>query len=417
MNRPHIAIIGAGFGGVYVARLLIPYVKSGLIDVTIINRTNHFLFTPLLHEVATGGLSPTSVTEPLREIFEGTQIQVIQGEIEYVDVSKKKIGLGLCEINYDFVVMATGAESNFYGISGTEEHALSLKSLSDAVKIRSAVIDAFEKACLLKNPIERSRALSFVVVGGGATGVEVAGELTEFVFSTAKRYYQGKNDCTARDISVTLINSSEEVLGLFHPSLRRRAKLVLSEKGVLLRLGVKVKAINKNNIVLEGGESIGFGVVIWTAGVKVNLPEFRDRKLKLISGRVLVNSKLMVASEENLFALGDGSAFLDEKSGEPIPMFAQVTVAQAKVVARNLMALIRGEELDDFKYRRKGDLVSLGQWFALGDIFGIRMSGRFTWWLWRTIYLFKFISWRKRLKIVFEWTINIFYPRDITKLN
>lgn len=417
MNRPHIVIIGAGFGGVYVARALAPYVKNGMIDVTVINRTNHFLFTPLLHEVATGGLSPTSVTEPLREIFAGTYIQVAQGEVKFIDTSKKKIGLGVCEIQYDYVVMATGAGSNFYGITGAEEHTLPLKNLSDAVKIRSAIIDAFEKACLLKDPAQRAKMLSFVVVGGGATGVEVAGELVEFVFSTARRYYQGKNDCTAKDISVTLINSEKDILNLFHPNLREKARKVLSKKGVQFRLGVKVKAVYRDRVELDGGELVDAGVVIWTAGVKPSLLEFKDEKPLLVSGRILVDSKLRVSGLEDSFVLGDSSAFVDNALGEPIPMFAQVTVAQAKVVAKNLMALIRGEELIDFKFRRKGDLISVGQWFALGDIFGIRMSGRFTWWLWRTVYLFKFISWRKRFKIAFEWTINLFYPRDITKLN
>jgi NADH dehydrogenase len=417
MNRPHIVIIGAGFGGVYVARALAPYVKSGMIDVTIINRTNHFLFTPLLHEVATGGLSPTSVTEPLREIFAGTYIQVAQGEVKFIDTSKKKIGLGVCEIQYDYVVMATGAGSNFYGITGAEEHTLPLKNLSDAVRIRSAIIDTFERACLLKDPVQRAKMLSFVVVGGGATGVEVAGELVEFVFSTARRYYQGKNDCTAKDISVTLINSEKDILNLFHPNLREKARKVLSKKGVQFRLGVRVKAVYGDRVELGGGELVDAGVVIWTAGVKSSLPEFKDEKPLLVSGRILVDSKLRVSGLEDSFVLGDSSAFVDNALGEPIPMFAQVTVAQAKVVAKNLMALIRGEELIDFKFRRKGDLISVGQWFALGDIFGIRMSGRFTWWLWRTVYLFKFISWRKRFKIAFEWTINLFYPRDITKLN
>lgn len=417
MNRPHIVIIGAGFGGVYVARALAPYVKNGMIDVTIINRTNHFLFTPLLHEVATGGLSPTSVTEPLREIFAGTYIQVAQGEVKFIDTSKKKIGLGVCEIQYDYVVMATGAGSNFYGITGAEEHTLPLKNLSDAVRIRSAIIDTFEKACLLKDPAQRAKMLSFVVVGGGATGVEVAGELVEFVFSTARRYYQGKNDCTVKDISVTFINSEKDILNLFHPNLREKARKVLSKKGVQFRLGVKVKAVYRDRVELDGGELVDAGVVIWTAGVKPSLLEFKDEKPLLVSGRILVDSRLRVSGLEDSFVLGDSSAFVDNALGEPIPMFAQVTVAQAKVVAKNLMALIRGEELIDFKYRRKGDLISVGQWFALGDIFGIRMSGRFTWWLWRTVYLFKFISWRKRFKIAFEWTINLFYPRDITKLN
>lgn len=436
MLKPHIVILGAGFGGVYVAKKFVSYAKRGLIDVTIINRTNYFLFTPLLHEVATGALSPTSVAEPLREIFHNTRVRIIQGSVESIDKTNKKINLvGGNEdgsVRYDYLVVATGAESNYYGIPGAESFTYPLKSLLDATHIRSRVIDSFEQAVQTADRSERARLLSFVVVGGGATGVEMAAELAEFVNGMVKRYYSSTKDCNPNDhrsckpeeTFVSLVHTGSEVLEMFSPSLRVTAEKRLRSNGVFLQLKSTVSEVSAKGIKLSSGVMIPSATVIWAAGVKPSIPHFVGAMPALIAGRLVVNEYFQVSGDACVYALGDVSAYIDQDvfvddptKAKPLPMLAQVASAQADIVARNIVASIQGRSLIAFHYHSKGSMVSIGQWFALGEIFSLSIAGRLTWWLWRTVYLFKFASWKKRLRIAFEWTLELIYPRDITKLN
>lgn len=410
--KKHIVIIGSGFGGMEVAKRLKPKVRRGEIDVTVINRTNYFLFTPLLHEVATGGLTPTSVAEPLRDVFTRSGIRVAQGDVASIDVSAKKIKVGTCEITYDIAVLATGAETNFYNTPGAEEFGIGLKSLNDAIRIRERVIDAFEHASLTKDAGARKKLLSFAVVGAGATGVELVAELAEFAEGIAKKYFaDGSNCITPDDVSVTLVNSGNELLAQFSPEMRKAAEARLRASGIAIKLGVQVKAVEVDGIVLADGSRIDASLVAWTAGVKPTIPTFLGQAPEMANGRIAVDATLHAKGADGLFVLGDSAAL-----ESPLPMLAQVAVAQGKAVARNLVARFEGRSLVPFVYTSKGSLVSLGQWFAAGTVGNMNLSGRFTWWIWRTVYLFKFASTKKRIRIAFEWTINLFYPRDITKL-
>ena len=417
MERPRIVIIGAGFGGMYAAHRLLPQVKAGEISLTLINRTNYFLFTPLLHEVATGGLSPTSVTEPLREIFAKTGVRICQGEVEAIDTGKRLISIPSEDIPYDYAVVATGADTNYYGIAGAEARGLPLKSLRDAVRIREAVIEAFERAARAMDPEIRARQLSFVVVGGGATGVEVAAELLEFAYGMERRYHRGASLGRKEDISITLLSAAPELLMQFHPALRRAASERLKRQGIEVRLNAVVTAVEVGRILFADGSEIPAATVIWTAGVKPELPRFLGEASSVSKGRIRTDRFLQAVGDERLFVLGDAASVETAAWEPPLPMLAQVAVAQADVIARNVMAAVRGGTKTAFQYRSKGSLVSLGQWFAVGEILNVRMSGRLAWWVWRTVYLFKFVSWKKRWRIAFEWTINLFSPRDITKLD
>ncbi|OHA16442.1 MAG: hypothetical protein A3C79_02360 [Candidatus Taylorbacteria bacterium RIFCSPHIGHO2_02_FULL_45_28] len=435
MLKPHIVILGAGFGGTYVAKKLAKHVKKGRIEITIINRTNYFLFTPLLHEVATGSLTPTSIAEPLREIFVDSGIRIVQGIVESINRSAKTVKISnqgsLSTISYDYLVIATGAETNYYDILGAEKFTYPLKNLSDAARIRSVIVDSLERAFLTLDKDERVRLLSFIVVGGGATGVETAAELAGFIQEIIGRYYSQTKDCDLNDYrickpqesSVTLIHAGPELLQTFGPSLRAAAEKRLRDNNIIVRLNSTVSEVTGRGIKLSSGISVASATIIWTAGVKPVIPHFEGDMPTLTTGRLAVDEYFRVNHDSCVFALGDAAGYVnrDILNKDPtktltLPLLAQVAEGQAKILARNVISSIRGKKLVEFHYHSKGNMVSVGQRFAVGEIFSLFLSGRLTWWLWRTIYLFKFASWKKRVHIVFEWTLNIFFQRDMTKL-
>ncbi len=431
MLRPHIVILGAGFGGTYVAKSLVPLAKKGEIDVTIVNRTNYFLFTPLLHEVATGSLSPRSVAEPLREVFAGSGVRIVQGIVDEIDrasrIVKVKAGGHAHDLAYDYLIIATGAETNYYGIAGAPEFALPLKSLADASNIRNRIIDAFEHATLEDDSEARRSLLSFAVVGGGATGVELSAELADLVHSMSERYYHPADgqggSASMPSPSITLVNAGKELIEMFAPSLRVAAAGRLAHRGVKVMNSMSVTAVTKQGLTFADGSMIHANTVIWTAGVKAIIPNFTGNQPTLAGGRFAVDSSFRLLGEDRIFALGDAAAYVDPRdpaaaSGKarPLPMLAQVAERESETVSANVIALIRGRRLRDFHYVSRGSMVSVGGWFAIGEILSVRLAGRLTWWLWRTVYIFKFASWRKRIRIGFEWAFELVSPRDITKL-
>ncbi len=431
-QRTRIVIIGNGFGGVYSAKHLYSLVERGLAEVTIIGRANHFLFTPLLHEVATGGLSPTSVVEPLHEVFRHSNVHCLEMEVAKIDLAEQVV-IGTCRgvlehIPYDYLVIASGAETNSYDIKGVAEHAYFLKTLADAVAIRNRIIQAVEEASATTDVMKRQQLLSFAVVGAGPTGVELVSEMIEFLEELVGDYYS--KNLSLADISVSLISSGPDIVTQFAPPLRKEVLDILTAKKVKVLLNMTVCEVTEQGVVAKCGTAepsmLSAGTVVWVAGVKgtpVPLMKKVDAPVTVHpSGRLVVSEQLQLPGYEQVFALGDAATHLASPDGRPLPMLAQVAEQEAEVVAANIKALVEshlsGRPASLFPYRLhlKGMLLSLGQWQAVGDIHGFHLSGPFMWWLWRTTYLSKFLSWRKRFKIVFEWTINLFSPRDITRV-
>jgi NADH dehydrogenase len=403
--KTHVVIVGGGFGGVYTAKYLKPLIEAGKIEVTLINKTNYFLFTPLLHEVATGGLSATSVVEPIREIFRKTKVHFIQDEVTSIDTAAKQVRTTSSTISYDYLILAGGAETNYYGTLGAKENTLTLKDLGDAQILRKRIIDMCEKGALAENEAERKRLLSCIVVGAGPTGVELAVEIMEFMKQNLCSYYH-KCGLSEDDMKVSLVAASPDVLPQFPPELRPLAHRELIRKGIHVLTNEQVVEVKPGKIMFKDKSFLEAGTVIWVAGVKPTTLDITGIE-KEKSGRIKVNEFLQVAGFPNVYSLGDISG--------NFPMLAQVATQQAKTVAANISATIRGGEIVPFVYKEKGLLVSLGQWYAVGKIFGIVMKGPLMWWVWRTVYLFNFHSWRKRVKIALDWTIDLFYPRDITE--
>ncbi len=411
-EKKKIVILGAGFAGIYAALSTLKECGDAA-EVTIVNRTNYFLFTPMLHEVATGGLGHHQVVESIRGILYRKQAHFLEAVIQFVDVEKKMVMTDHGSLSYDMLVVALGATTNYFGTKGAEEHSLVLKNLKDAIGIRDRVIDQFEAASRETDSAKRRAMLSFVVVGGGATGVEYAAELAEFAERTLYKYYKKEfpNECAG----ITLVHSGASLLAPFSAGTQAYAKKSLERTGVKVLLNTKVTEVDAGGIMLATGERIDAETVVWTAGVRPNVLPVTGGELPIDSGnRIMTEQTLVVTGHPDIFAIGD-VAHIEGPDGKPYPMLAQVATRQAKLLGKNICHSLKGEKLEQFSYKLEGSLVSLGKWNAAGTIFGVDIKGSLAWFVWRTVYLFKFISKSKRMKIAMDWTVGLFFPRDVTR--
>jgi NADH dehydrogenase len=413
-EKTRIVILGAGFGGLYTYRSLYKNFKKNEIDVVLVNKTNYFLFTPLLHEVATGGLSEGAVVESVQHFLFKNKDTLHLGEVISVDTDNQIVHTNNEKISYDILVVALGASTQFFGTPGASENSFVLKDLSDAMSMRSKIIGMFEKASLIKDEQERKRSLSFVLVGGGPTGVELVAEISEFIHHTLLTYY--KATISSSDVSITLINQGPELLAPFPQNLRLKALSILRNNNVKVMLETGVKEVSEDSVLLSNGDTIDSMCTIWTAGVKPNTEMFKDILPMNKGGRIIVDLNLQNKTFKNIFAVGDVAFLCENEESAPMPMTAQFAVRQGALVACNIKAFIKGKKMKPFVYRSQGELASVGRFNGVANINGITFSGPVAWFVWRTIYLFKFISPVKKIKVAFEWTINLFFSRDITKI-
>ena len=411
-GQKKIVIVGGGFAGIYGA-LSVHRELGGNVSITIINRTNYFLFTPMLHEVATGSLGQNQVAESVRQIIAGKRISFVEAEVSGIDLAGKTVLSNGAPIPYDMLVIAVGATTNYFNTPGAAEHALSLKNLADAIALRAKIIDQFEAAAKETDPARRDELLSFAIVGGGATGVETAAEVADFCYHTLAEQYA----CNFKEmnIKVTLVNAGPELLSVFPEKIRVYGKKVLEKQGVRVMNGVQVKEVTPNGVLLGDGTMLSAATVVWAAGVKANaVPTTGGDLPKDPGGRIKTDNTFMVQGFSDVFALGDCTN-LAEASGRGLPMLAQVAEKEGKLLGTNIALALSGKPLKQFVFKPQGQLVSLGRWKAAGTVFGVNIYGKFAWYVWRTVYLFKFISGSKRLRIAFDWTLQLFYPRDVTK--
>lgn len=412
-EKKKIVILGGGFGGLYTYKSLYRYFNSNDIEVTIVNRTNYFLFTPLLHEVATGGVAHHQVVESIRQVIYKTNDKLHVAELLAVDCEKRMVTTSVDTLSYDILIVALGATTNFFNAPGAEEHAMVLKDLHDAIRLSTTLIESFEKASEMSDIEARRKELSFAVIGGGPTGVELITEVAELFNDTFLRYYHGL--IKKEDVSLYLINRDPEVLGPFHPSLRKSALEVIKKSGIKVMVNTGVKEVTKDGVILLDDSFLEAHHVVWTAGVKPNPPMFAHPVPLDKGGRIIVNNSLQIEGCPDVFVVGDIASLTLKEGDRPLPMLAQVAVNQGMHTGCNIKRMTEGKPLLPFSFESKGGLASLGRWKAVADIYGLRFSGPLAWFIWRTVYLFKFLSRSKKVKIVVDWTMNIFYPRDITK--
>tara|TARA_B100001964_G_scaffold237882_1_gene302262 strand:- start:14 stop:1273 length:1260 start_codon:yes stop_codon:yes gene_type:complete len=414
-KKTRIVIAGVGFGGVYTYKQLHKHFhKNKNVELVLINETNYFLFTPLLHEVATGSISPENIIEPLRKVLRCCLSDIYIGSVKNVNTKKNIIETTQGPLAYDYLVLALGSQSHFFGTPGADEHAFTLKTLEDAITLKNHFITQIERASKEHDAEKRKELLRCVIIGGGPTGVELATETADLFYGTFSKYYPKH---LMDDVEILLIQKGEELVPMFPKKIRQKAKDILKKHHIKILFNTKVTGVTKNSITTTHKKypKIATTTPIWTAGVAPRQIPSTEDFAQNKKGCIIVRPTLQTMGNDSIFVLGDMAHCVDPKTKEPLPALAQVAVQQGKFVADNIAALIEKKPLTSLTYSSKGLLISLGQWMAAGQIAGVQLSGRTIWWLWRSIYVSKLISWQKKLRVIVDWTINLFSPRDISK--
>jgi NADH dehydrogenase len=398
-TRARVVIVGGGFGGLQAAKAL----ADAPVQVTIVDRRNHHLFQPLLYQVATAALSPADIAQPIRSVLRHqSNVDVVLAAVDAIDVAAKEILLDEDQqarrLAYDYLILAAGANHAYFGHDEWAPNAPGLKTLEDAVDIRRRILLSFEEADREPDPARRKSLMTFVVVGGGPTGVEMAGAIAEIArFSLARDF----RHIDTRDARVLLIEASTQLLAAFPDRLSRRSLQDLERLGVDVRFGKPVTAIAPNAVTL-GDEIIAANTIVWAAGVQAS-PLGRSLGVDLDrAGRVLVNPDLTVPGHPEIFVVGD-MASLKDPQGRPLPGVAQVAMQQGAWAAANIVRAIEGKPARPFRYRDLGNMATIGRNSAVADIRGLRLTGFVAWLAWAVVHILNLIGFRNRVLVGLQW--------------
>jgi NADH:ubiquinone reductase (H+-translocating) len=405
-DRPVVAVIGAGFGGLRVAMAL----RRAPVRVVLIDRRNYHLFQPLLYQVATAGLAASEIAYPVRGILRRqANLQFRLAEVEAVDLAGRRLQTSTGEIAYDYLVVACGAETNYYGLTQVAEHAVGLKDLDEAVMIRNHVLRMFELAAQERDPAVRRAMLTFVVVGGGPTGVESAGALSELTRLVQLRDF---GELEPQELRVTLLESSNQLLKGMAPSLQSATAETLWRKHVEVRFGATVTGFDGEWVTLRSGEVIPARTVVWAAGARAaRLAQLLDGP-KGSLGRIAVEPTLQLPGHPEVYVIGDAAHW--EEEGEPLPMVAPAAVQQAGHAARNIVRAVRGDSPEPFTYKSPGLLATIGRNSAVVEIGGFKSRGFVAWVVWLVVHLMRLVGFRNRLVVFINWAWDyIFYDRAV----
>ena len=391
-QKPRVVILGAGFGGLTAARAM-----ADTADVTVVDRHNFQTFLPLLYQVSTAGLAADHVAHPIRGALRKTGVQFRMGSPISVDHKNKTIKLDSSEVlHFDQLIVALGSATADFGIPGVAEHALGMKSVNEAIAIRAEVMRRFEDLCRF----EDETIFSISVVGGGPTGVEMAGAFAELVRGPLK------NDQAhaAAHIKINLIEAGPRILPMFSEKLSARAKKDLEKLGVTVHLNTAVAEIKPRSILIKGGDALPSEVTVWAAGVKGE-PAGGELNLPLVNTRIDVDQTLQVKHYPHIFAIGDIAGFVGE-NGRFLPMVAPVAMQQGRFVAKQIKRLAQGQALENFKYVDKGSMATIGRHKAIVEVKNLRMVGIPAWYAWLWLHLFYLLGGRNKIGTMADWTWN-----------
>jgi len=406
VNRPRVVIAGAGFAGITTARGL----KHAPVDVVLVDRNNYHLFTPLLYQVASALLDPGEVARPVRELIRPLgNVEFRMAEVTGVDLERRIVKTDRGEVPYDYLVLATGSQSDYFGNASLARHALGLKGLDEGLALRNHVLGRVEAAQWISDPDRRRAALTFAIVGGGPTGVEMAGALSELIRHVLKKDYP---NLELGEVRVMLLEAADSLLGTFDPSLREAARRSLEKKGVEVTLKAKVAEVSDSAIRLAGGEEISANTVVWTAGVRASdVGALLGVELGRQS-RVPVDPTLQLPGHPVVFVIGDLAGSVD--GGTPLPMLIPVAMQEGRRVAATIADMARNGGATAFAYKDPGTMATIGRNSAVAQLGRVRLTGFPGWVMWLTVHLVNVVSFRSRVLVLVNWAWDyLFYDRPI----
>jgi NADH:ubiquinone reductase (H+-translocating) len=406
---PHIVIVGAGFGGMETARGL----AKAPVQITLIDRHNYHLFQPLLYQVAIAGLVPSQIAYPLRTIFRRQRnLTFHMTEVTSIDFESHYIKMNGSIMAYDYLVLAVGGQTNFFGMSTVEENGFQLKNIESAVSTRNHLLRMFEKASREVDIDRRKAFLTFVVVGGGPTGVETAGALAELITHVITKDYP---EMDLKDVRVILLEATDRVMPAYPDELRNATMKLLQNKQVEIWTNTRLTDYNGQQVTLGNGGQINAHTLIWTAGVRAATLTDRLGVQQATAGRVRVEPTLQLPQHPEVFILGD-AAYVEDRHGRPLPMLATVAQQQAKVAAKNIRRILKGKSPEPFQYKDPGLLATIGRNAAVARIWGLSFSGFIAWVIWVVLHIYRLIGFRSRLLVLINWAWDYFFYDNQVRL-
>jgi NADH:ubiquinone reductase (H+-translocating) len=409
-----LLILGGGFGGVEAARHLERLLRGhDDVEVTLVSRDNFFLFTPMLHEVAASDIDITHIVSPLRALLHRTHVVV--AEVQAIDLAARRVRVthGFDEhdhdLEFDQLLITLGSTTNFFGLPGLAERALTMKTLGDAMHLRNRVIGMLEDASTECGAGDEG-GLTVVVAGGGFAGVETIAALNDFVRESVEFYPRLRRD----SVRMVLVHAGPHILPELGPELGRYARSKLTARGVEIVTEARVLSVDREGVMLSDGRRVATRLVVWTAGTSPHpllqtLPCGRDH------GRLIVGDTLAVPGWPGVWALGDCAVVPDSHTGRPHPPTAQHALRQARTAAANMVATLDGRAVRAFSFRTIGQLAAIGRRTGVARVFGVTFSGFFAWWLWRTIYLSKLPRLEKKVRVAIDWTLDLLFAKDFVQ--
>ncbi|MCB0535549.1 MAG: NAD(P)/FAD-dependent oxidoreductase [Saprospiraceae bacterium] len=408
---PRIVVVGAGFAGINLIKKL----RNKPVQVVLLDRNNFHQFQPLLYQVAIAGLEPDSIVSPIRKLFQGYKNLVYRmAAVERIDPENRRVITEIGWIRYDYLALASGSATNFYGLQQVEENSLGLKDIRDALDIRSWVLQNLEAAAISCNREEKDALTNFVIVGGGPAGVELAGALAEF-----KRYLLHKDypEIATDWMKIYLIEAVDRLLPMMSAGASAHALRVLKKLEVETLLNTAVEGYDGNVVTLGNGERLPAKMLVWTAGVKGDAPGGLSEEVLVKGNRLKVDGFNRVWGYDNIFAIGDVAAMISDETPKGHPMLAQVAIQQGRLLAENLLHLVKyGKFRKAFHYRDKGSMATIGKRNAVAEIGKSKWKGWLAWFLWSTVHLFSIAGFKNKIMIGINWTMRYFSYEKANRL-
>ena len=402
-----VVVVGAGFGGLEAtADLDRMFRDDAEVEIVLISEQNYLLFTPLLPQIASSYTDPRHIVQAVREIRGRRRFRFRRDTVRAVNLANRHLVLDSGNFEYDALILAPGARTDFFNIPGASQFSWDYKSLQNAVELRDRIIDLCEHADHTEDNVQRRKMLTFVVVGGGYTGIELITEMHDFLFRYVIRVYRGIH---ASDIRLIVLEASSDILRGIGPKLADHARKRLDVSGIQIRTSTRVTRLFEGAVEINESETIAADTVIWAAGVRAaelieSLPGPHDR-----IGRAVVNAHLQLEGHPEIFVIGDSAAAV---TAPDTPRVAPAAIQQGRIAARNIRHLWQQEPLESFDYKSQGMLVSLGMNYAAVNVGGVQISGYFAWLFWNAVHLYKLVGFKKQLQVAGDWGLGLIFPRD-----